>query len=122
MAKSQVTFILWLYATVSIRDGMRGSVDTEEVHWFYNRALQVMQETLKKETEAGQYSDHLLNALACITATASFSGMFNTAVLHRNATIRVLTIRGNGNVLKSLQSAPPWTSKALQWYISSSIV
>ncbi|KAF2833205.1 hypothetical protein CC86DRAFT_6477 [Ophiobolus disseminans] len=115
MARSRVTFMLWLYATVTIRDGMKGSVHTEEVQWFYNKALKLMQETLKKEAEAGQYSDHLLNALSCITAAASFAGMFNTAVLHRDATIRVLRIRGDGDVLKGLQSAPAWTSKALQW-------
>ena len=70
MAKNDATFILWLYATVTIRDGMMGSSDTEEVHWFYNRALRVLQETLQKEAEAGKYSVYLLNCLACITATA----------------------------------------------------
>lgn len=83
---------------------------------FYNRALKLMQETLNKETATGEYSDSLLNALACITAVATFSGMFRTAVMHRDALIRVLSMRGSGDVLKGLQSTRRWTSKALQWY------
>lgn len=70
MARSDATFILWLYATVSIRDGMTGNVDTEEVRYFYHKSLEVLQQTLKKEADAGEYSDHLLNCLACIAATA----------------------------------------------------
>ena len=70
MAKSKLTFILWLFATVSIRDSMGGNVNTEEVHWFCNQSLKAMQETLKREVVAGEYSDHLMNAMACITATA----------------------------------------------------
>lgn len=70
MAKSKFTFILWLYATVSIRDSMGGSIDTEEVRWYCHQSLKVMQETLKKEIVAGEYSNQLLNSLACITATA----------------------------------------------------
>lgn len=45
----------------------------------------------------------------------SYAGLFKTAVLHRNALVRVLTLRGNGDVLKGLQSAPPWTIKTVQW-------
>ncbi|KAL6708511.1 hypothetical protein ACN47E_002774 [Coniothyrium glycines] len=115
MAKSDATFILWLYATVSIRDGMQGNVDTEEVQFFYNRALRVLQSTIQKEADAGIYTDHLVNCLACITATASFSGMYKTAELHRDALVRVLGIRGDGDVLKGLLSAVPWTVKAVQW-------
>lgn len=70
MAKSELTFVLWLYATVVIRDGMCGSFNTEEVYWFYNKSLKVMQETLQKETAAGSFSDYLINAVACITAAA----------------------------------------------------
>lgn len=70
MAENDATFILWLYATVTIRDGMMGRRDTEEVQWFYSRALRVLQATIQKEAEAGKYSVYLLNCLACITATA----------------------------------------------------
>lgn len=70
MAKSELTFILWLYATVSIRDGMGGSIDTEEVQWFYTHALRAVRETLKEESVSGEYSNHLVSALGCITATA----------------------------------------------------
>lgn len=70
MAKSELTFVLWLYATVIIRDGMSGNFNTEEVYWFYNKSLKMMQESLRRETESGQFSDHLINAVACITAAA----------------------------------------------------
>lgn len=70
MAKSELTFILWLYATVIIRDGMSGSFNTEETHWFYNKSLKTMQETLQRETATGNFSDYLINAVACITAAA----------------------------------------------------
>jgi len=104
---------------VTIRNGILGSLDTEEVGWFYNQALKGIQNTLKKEAEAGVYSDHLLNAMGCITATASFSGMFETAALHRDATLRVLTLRGGGDILDGMKSLPRWTAKALQWYVQS---
>lgn len=115
MAKSEVSFIVWLYATVSIRNGMMGSFNSEEVRWFYNQALKAIQTTLQREVEAGVYSDHLLNAMGCITATALFSGMFDTAVLHRDATVRVLAFRGGGDILEGIKSVAPFTAKALQW-------
>jgi hypothetical protein len=70
MAKSELTFVLWLYATVVIRDGMSGNFNTEEVYWFYNKSLKVMQDTLQKENAAGVFSDYLINAVSCITAAA----------------------------------------------------
>ncbi|KAF2856341.1 hypothetical protein T440DRAFT_105857 [Plenodomus tracheiphilus IPT5] len=115
MAKSKVTFILWLYATVTIRDGMGGCVDTEEVRWFYSQALLAIQETLKKDEVAGEYSEDVLKAIGCITAAASFSGMFKTAELHSDAMVRLLRIRGDGDILAGLRSTAPWTAKALQW-------
>ncbi|KAJ4367379.1 hypothetical protein N0V83_006961 [Neocucurbitaria cava] len=115
MAKSQATFILWLYATALIRDGMCGSINTEEVQWFYNKSLRALQETLKKDVESGEYSDPLLNCLACMTATASFAGMFKTAELHRDALIKVLALRGDGDVVQGIKSATTWSVKAIQW-------
>ena len=70
MAKSELTFVLWLYATVIIRDGMSGNFNTEEVYWLYNRSLKAMQEVLQRETAAGVFSDNLINAVSCITAAA----------------------------------------------------
>ncbi len=70
MAKSETSFILWLYATVSIRDGMMGHWDTEEVLWFYAKAVKELSKTLEKDAESGVYSDNLLNSIGCITATA----------------------------------------------------
>ena len=70
MAKSKLTFVLWLYATVVIRDGTLGSFDTEELFWFYNKSLRMVQETIDKETVDGQFSDHIIKAVACMTASA----------------------------------------------------
>ncbi|KAF9695727.1 hypothetical protein EKO04_006059 [Ascochyta lentis] len=115
MAKTELTFVLWLYATVIIRDGMSGNFNTEEVYWFYSKSLKIMQETLQKETAAGQFSDYLINAVSCITAAAVFSGMFNTAVLHRDALVRLLAHRGDGDILVGWQSTGYFTRKASQW-------
>ena len=82
MAKSELSFVLWLYATVIIRDGMSGSFDTEEVYWFYNKSLKMMQETLQKETAAGKFSDYLINAVACITAVAVSFGLQQQTLRH----------------------------------------
>ncbi|KAH7385649.1 hypothetical protein BKA66DRAFT_511484 [Pyrenochaeta sp. MPI-SDFR-AT-0127] len=115
MSKHKSSFILWLYATVIMREGMSGPLDSEELQWYYSCALKGLQAALKKAAETGVYPDYLVNCLACITATASYSGIFSTAELHRNALLRVLTLRGNGDVSKGLQSAPPWSIKAVQW-------
>jgi hypothetical protein len=42
--------------------------------------------------------------------------MFSTAVLHRDAMVRVLELRGDGDLLKGLRCTHQWTSKAIQWY------
>jgi hypothetical protein len=84
MAKSKLTFVLWLYATVIIRDGMSGNFNTEEVYWFYNKSLKTMQETLQRETAAGKFSDYLINAVACITAAAVSLELQQQALHHFN--------------------------------------
>jgi hypothetical protein len=33
MIVSEITWVLWLYATVSIRDGVLGPLSTEETYW-----------------------------------------------------------------------------------------
>ena len=78
MAKSELTFVLWLYATGVIRDGMSGNFNTEEVYWFYNKSLKTMQETLQRETAAGKFSDYLINAVSCITAAAVSTALCNS--------------------------------------------
>lgn len=115
MAKSRVTFVLWLYATALIRNGMDSSADAEEVRWYYHHALREIQETLKRDEVAGEYSEDILKAVACITAAASFGGMFKTAELHRDALVRLLSMRGGGDLIAALQSTAPWTAKAIQW-------
>lgn len=42
--------------------------------------------------------------------------MFKTAELHRDALIKLLSIRGDGDILKGLRSITPWSAKAVQWY------
>lgn len=117
MAKSDATFIMWLYSLAAVHGGMIGRPNSEEVRWFYNKALIAVQRMLKKDVEAGKYSDELLNGMTCATATASYSGMYDTATLHRSATIRALTIRGGGDIMEGLKSLPPWSCKAIQWYV-----
>jgi hypothetical protein len=95
MARSELTFVLWLYATVTVRDGMSGNFNTEEVHWFYNKSLKIMQETLQRETAAGNYSDHLINAVSCITAAAVST--------NNNADFRTHTDRGRYSLVCSTQ-------------------
>lgn len=70
MAKNETSFILWLYATVLMRDGMQKRLDSEELQWYYNEALKGLQAVLKQAADAGEYPDYLINCLACITATA----------------------------------------------------
>lgn len=70
MAKSKLTFVIWLYATVTMRDGMTGCTDTKEVQWFYHEALRELQETLKEAEIAGEYSEDIIKSISCIMATA----------------------------------------------------
>lgn len=42
--------------------------------------------------------------------------MFKTAEIHRDALVRVLRLRGNGDIIAGLSTAVPWTVKAIQWY------
>jgi hypothetical protein len=144
MVTSELTFILWLYATVSIRNGILGVSNTEEAQWLYSKALKGMQAAVKKATEDGDYSIYLLKSLACITATAvciafgssdqtpcvgsiehglntkqSVSGMFKTAEIHRDALVKTLALRGDGDILAGLKSAGHFTTKASQWSVSS---
>ena len=69
MAKSEISFVLWIYSTVLLRDGTMGLFDTEEVRWWYGRSLVALQKKIASEAEQG-VSDHLINALACIQATS----------------------------------------------------
>ncbi|KAF2992939.1 hypothetical protein E8E13_000372 [Curvularia kusanoi] len=115
MAESELTFVLWLYATVIIRDGMSGNFNTEEGFWYYNKSLQMLQKTIDKEVAAGNFSDHLIRAVSCITAAAVFSGLFNAAVKHRDALVHLFTLRGDGNLLAGWQSTSYFTRKSSQW-------
>ena len=47
--------------------------------------------------------------------------MFKTAELHRDALVRVLGLRGGGDVLRGLQSTVPWTIKAIQWFVPKEV-
>ncbi|QRD00201.1 hypothetical protein JI435_070940 [Parastagonospora nodorum SN15] len=115
LGQSQVTFALLLYAVVSIREGVSGISDIPELYNFYNHALRSLQTSLSAEIASGVFSDHLLLALGIIAAIACFSGSFDTAVLHRNALVKILEIRGKGSILAGIRTTSPWTQKALQW-------
>jgi hypothetical protein len=81
----------------------------------YSMALKALQFRIRKETESGLFSDELLIALSCLTAVASFSGNFSIAAMHQSATIRVLELRGNGDVINGLRDTHRWIIKAIQW-------
>jgi hypothetical protein len=81
----------------------------------YNNALRELQTALNKEMETRVYTDDLVLSLGVIAAVACFTGMFDTAVLHRNALIRVLSMRGDGDILTGLQTTSPWSQKTIQW-------
>ncbi|KAF2131418.1 hypothetical protein P153DRAFT_365006 [Dothidotthia symphoricarpi CBS 119687] len=115
VSKSDLSFTLWLFATVSVRGGLSGNPHTEEIQWFYLKALRLLQETLQKETELNEFSDEMLTGLACVMATANYSGMFSTAALHRDAMLRMLTLRGGGDIIKGFLSVNPWGKKCMQW-------
>ena len=70
MSRSEVTFILWLYSTVLIRDTAMGRSNSEELLWWYHKALMTLRKVVRAEEQDGVYSDHLVNALASIQATA----------------------------------------------------
>lgn len=43
--------------------------------------------------------------------------MFKTAVLHRDALVRLLTLRGDGNLQAGWESTTYFTRKASQWSV-----
>jgi hypothetical protein len=93
----------------------KGVTNRASKRTVYNKALKALQFRIRKETESGLFSDELLVALACLTAVASFSWNFSVAAMHRNATIRVLELRGNGDVINGLRDTHRWIIKAIQW-------
>jgi hypothetical protein len=79
-------------------------------------ALKELQARLNKEVASGVYTEHLILALSSITAISTFAGTFDAAISHRDAMIRILGLRGNGDILRGLQSLSPWTAKTAQWF------
>lgn len=49
---------------------MKGLLYTEEIHSWYNEALREIRRELADEAQSGNYSDGLINALACMQATS----------------------------------------------------
>jgi hypothetical protein len=70
MAKSEVSFVVWLYSVVLIRDGMRGEFNSKATQSWYGEALKKIRKELADEVRHGSFSDHLINAMACIQATS----------------------------------------------------
>ncbi|KAF2018983.1 hypothetical protein BU24DRAFT_405705 [Aaosphaeria arxii CBS 175.79] len=114
MADERVSFVLWLHATTTIRDGMAGSLGTEECMYYYKLALQVMREETEKR-KVKEFSDAFIAALGCFAACANFAGDFKAALVHRDALLKVLMAKGNGDLLKGIQSTKPWTQKGMAW-------
>lgn len=44
--------------------------------------------------------------------------MFSTAVMHRDAMVRMLAIRGEGSIAKGFRSIGNWGRKSVQWFVS----
>lgn len=113
MAYERISFILWLHATTLLKDGMNGIAGSSDSLYFYRLALQAMQEELNRKVE--QYSDGFLVALACFSACANFTGQYEASIMHRDALIKAVTLRGDGDLKKGLQSCKPWTQRAMVW-------
>ncbi|OAK98909.1 hypothetical protein IQ06DRAFT_224788 [Phaeosphaeriaceae sp. SRC1lsM3a] len=114
-AQSQVTWAMFLYAIVCMQQGFAGAASMDEIFRFCENALKELQARLNREVASGIYTEHLLLALSSITAISTFAGTFDAAIFHRDAMIRILAIRGNGDLLSGLQSLSPWAAKTLQW-------
>jgi hypothetical protein len=81
--------------------------------------LRELQTALNKESETGVFSDHMMLSLSVIAAIAVFIGMFDTAVMHRNALIRVISIRGDGDILAGLHSTSYWPRETIKWFVAN---
>lgn len=68
MAEDILPFVLWLYATTLIRDGLSGEVLSEETVYFYKLSLQTMQKAINSSGDL--YPDSLIQGLACFAGTA----------------------------------------------------
>jgi hypothetical protein len=62
----------------------------------------------------------MLLSLGVITGIAVFIGMFNTSIMHRAALIRVLSLRGNGDILAGLHSTSYWPRETIKWFVAPS--
>jgi hypothetical protein len=70
MARGEVSFVVWLYSVVLIRDGMKGEFNSEEIQLWYTEVLRKIRQDLNNQSQHGKFSDHLINALACMQATS----------------------------------------------------
>jgi hypothetical protein len=85
MARGEVSFVVWLYSVVLIRDGMKGDFNSEEVRSWYAEVLRKIRQDLADQAEHGKFSDHLINALACMQATSVSANHFSSVVAADNA-------------------------------------
>lgn len=90
MARGEVSFVVWLYSVVLIRDGMRGNFNSEEVQSWYVEVLRKIRQELNNETQRGKFSDHLVNALACMQATSVSAKNIWSAMTDCNLKINLL--------------------------------
>ncbi|KAF2637071.1 hypothetical protein P280DRAFT_138060 [Massarina eburnea CBS 473.64] len=113
MAEDYVSFVLWLYATTLIRDGIAGQFLSEEALHYYKLSLQSMQKAVS--TMGGEYSDTFICALACFTACANFAGMFEAAEIHCDAMMKAISVKGKGDLVAGFVQYRPFTQKGIQW-------
>ena len=68
MSQDHVSFVLWLFSTLIMRDVIRGGGLSEEAIWSYKLSLQVMREASKRHVN--EYTDSFFNSMACFAAAS----------------------------------------------------
>ncbi|KAF1996873.1 hypothetical protein P154DRAFT_305058 [Amniculicola lignicola CBS 123094] len=113
MTADRVSFVLWLHATTTIRDGIVGQWDSEESQWYYRQALLAVREA--SEGNMGNYSDNFMCSLAAFSACANYSGQYKAAELHRDFMVKSVTLKGDGDLMRGFLKYKPYTKKSLIW-------
>ncbi|KAH7108765.1 hypothetical protein B0J11DRAFT_545700 [Dendryphion nanum] len=113
MANERISFILWLFATSLIRDVVTRNYSLIDAKFYHLLAVKTIQEESKEVVD--RYSDSFLSSLACFSACSNFIGNYTAAIAHRDAMIRVITLKGSGNLKKGIQSCTYWAQRAVVW-------
>ncbi|KAH7108841.1 hypothetical protein B0J11DRAFT_573855 [Dendryphion nanum] len=102
-----------LLATTIIRDAMTGGQISPDARTYNLLVIRAIREESKKKIK--DYSDHFFASLACLSACANFTSDYIAAKAHRDAMIRVLTLKGRRDLRRGIQQCESWTQKAITW-------